>query len=117
MKMKNLGQRMADRGVTQKELSDVLGCHPVTMSRYVTGQREPDIAALITMADYLGTSIDYLVGRTENPAHVTMSGADAQMLSELVDLTPTERVSFLSFVAGLKANRAQPSFPPRTERE
>ena len=38
-----------------------------TISRYETGEREADYAALIAIADYFDVSIDYLLGRTENP--------------------------------------------------
>lgn len=38
-----------------------------TVSRYETGEREADYAMLIAIADYFGVSIDYLLGRTDNP--------------------------------------------------
>lgn len=38
-----------------------------SVSRYETGEREADYATLILFADYFNVSIDYLLGRTENP--------------------------------------------------
>ncbi len=38
-----------------------------TISRYESGDREPGIAELICIADYFRVSIDYLVGRTDDP--------------------------------------------------
>ena len=38
-----------------------------TISRYETGEREPGIDELIKIADYFNVSVDYLIGRTENP--------------------------------------------------
>lgn len=38
-----------------------------TISRYETGEREADYKTLILFADYFNVSIDYLLGRTENP--------------------------------------------------
>ena len=38
-----------------------------SISRYETGEREADYATLIAIADYFNVSIDYLLGRTENP--------------------------------------------------
>ncbi len=38
-----------------------------TISRYETGEREADYKTLILFADYFDVSIDYLLGRTENP--------------------------------------------------
>lgn len=105
--MENLIKRLEEKGITQKQLAEAVGCHSVTMSRYINDHRDPDVKTLIAMADYLDTSIDYLVGRTKNPAHVTMSEVDARILSELADITPGERTSLLAFLAGLKANRAE----------
>ena len=33
--------------------------------RYEYGQREPQLAVLIRMADFYGVSLDYLVGRSD----------------------------------------------------
>ena len=38
-----------------------------SISRYETGEREADYATLIAFADYFNVSIDYILGRTENP--------------------------------------------------
>lgn len=38
-----------------------------SISRYETGEREADYATLIRFADYFNVSIDYLLGRTDNP--------------------------------------------------
>ena len=37
-------------------------------SKYETGENDIPTAVLIALADYYGTSIDYLLGRTDNPA-------------------------------------------------
>lgn len=39
-----------------------------TISRYETGVRQADYETLILFADYFDVSIDYLLGRTDNPA-------------------------------------------------
>lgn len=38
-----------------------------SISRYETGEREADYTTLIAIADYFNVSIDFLLGRTENP--------------------------------------------------
>ncbi len=38
-----------------------------TISRYETGEREADYKTLILFADYFNVSVDYLLGRTNNP--------------------------------------------------
>lgn len=44
-----------------------LGMSQNTISRYETGAREPSRDDLIAIADYFDVSVDYLLGRTENP--------------------------------------------------
>ena len=55
------------RHITQLKMAMDLNVSQNTISRYENGEREPGIAALICIADYFCVSIDYLVGRTENP--------------------------------------------------
>jgi len=38
-----------------------------SISRYENREREADYATLIRFADYFNVSIDYLLGRTDNP--------------------------------------------------
>lgn len=38
-----------------------------TVSQYETGIREASYDVLIAIADYFDVSIDYLLGRTDNP--------------------------------------------------
>ena len=39
-----------------------------SISRYETGEREADYKTLIAIADYFNVSVDYLLGRTDDPA-------------------------------------------------
>lgn len=38
-----------------------------TLSRYENEVRQADYETLIRFADYFGVSVDYLLGRTDNP--------------------------------------------------
>ena len=55
------------KGVSQLRLAIELNMSQNTISRYETGEREPGINELIKLADYFGVSVDYLIGRTDNP--------------------------------------------------
>ena len=52
---------------SQIKLAMDLHLNQNSVSRYETGEREADYATLILFADYFNVSIDYLLGRTENP--------------------------------------------------
>ena len=55
------------KGISQLRLATELNTTQNTISRYETGEREPGITELIKLADYFNVSVDYLIGRTENP--------------------------------------------------
>ena len=56
----------------RKKLSQVrvamdLNMNQNSISRYENGEREADYNTLIAFADYYDVSVDYLLGRTDNP--------------------------------------------------
>ena len=55
------------KGISQIKLAMDLHTTQNTISRYETGEREPGINELIKIADYFNVSVDYLLGRTDNP--------------------------------------------------
>ena len=55
------------RRMSQITLAMELSMNQKSISRYETGEREADYATLIAIADYFHVSIDYLLGRTDNP--------------------------------------------------
>ena len=57
------------RKITQLKLAMDLNMNQNTISRYETGEREANYVALIELADYFDVSVDYLLGRTDNPRH------------------------------------------------
>ena len=56
-----------DNDLTQQQISEILLCDQSLYSKYERGERDIPITLLIKLADYYNTSIDYLVGRTNNP--------------------------------------------------
>ena len=64
MRLKELRKK---RNISQLKLAMDLTMNQNSISRYETGEREADYATLIQFADYFDVSIDYLLGRTENP--------------------------------------------------
>ena len=56
------------KGLTQKNLADFLGIALVSWQRFEYGTSKPKLENIIALSDYFDVSIDYLVGRTDNPA-------------------------------------------------
>ena len=55
-----------DADLKQKEIAAILGIDQRVYSNYEIGKREIPVHLLIILADYYDTTIDYLVGRTDN---------------------------------------------------
>lgn len=53
------------RGLTQKDVSELLGLSPITYALYENGNRQLSWQMLNQLADILKTSTDYLLGRTD----------------------------------------------------
>ena len=53
-----------DRDLNQAALADYLQIHQTTYSDYELGKLNIPISVLHKLADFYGTSIDYLLGRT-----------------------------------------------------
>lgn len=66
-KIQNLFKIMTEREISAKKISDDTGISTGNISDWKSGRCLPSINALITIADYLNVSIDYLVGRTDDP--------------------------------------------------
>jgi transcriptional regulator with XRE-family HTH domain len=59
-----------NKKVPQKEIANLLGINERALRNYEHGDREPNIDALIALADYFDVSLDYLVGRSDDPARL-----------------------------------------------
>lgn len=52
-----------DKDLKQREVAEILGVSRRTYTSYENGTYEPSIQSLIKLANFFGTTIDYLVGR------------------------------------------------------
>ena len=59
-----------ERQLTQKQVYEGVGMSPIGYQRYEYGDREPAYQKLLALADFFNVSIDYLVGRSDNPARI-----------------------------------------------
>ena len=76
---------------------------------------EPSIGKVFALASELDCSVDYLLGRTENPnAHVKSSEVNNQLIALLAQLTPVEQEMISSQIQGLLAAKKS-SLPKDSE--
>ena len=55
-----------DNDLTQKEIAEILGMSQTGYSKYETGENDIPTEVLIKLAEYYHTSIDYLLGLTDD---------------------------------------------------
>lgn len=55
--------------ITQKQLAESIGLSERGVQSYEISQRKPNYDALIAISDYFKVSIDYLVGRSDDPQY------------------------------------------------
>lgn len=57
-------------GLTQKQLAIESNLSEVGIKSYERNIREPAYRQLISLADFFNVSLDYLVGRSDNPQRI-----------------------------------------------
>lgn len=108
-----------NRNLTQDDMSTTLGISRAALSHYEQGRREPDYDTLITIADFFKVSLDYIMGRTDDPLasldpnnreftdHLELS--DDQLMQQFAltidgqKLTVEESKRFIAFVRAERA--------------
>ena len=65
--MKNLKKLRQQNNISQEKLAEVIYTSQQAIYKYEAGLSQPDINRLIDIADYFHTSVDYLIGHTDDP--------------------------------------------------
>jgi transcriptional regulator with XRE-family HTH domain len=57
--------------MAQGDVAQYLGVSRTAVTHWESGKKRPDLVNLVKLADLYNVSLDYLMGRTDNPAPVT----------------------------------------------
>ena len=57
-----------DQDISQQQIADYLMCDQSLYSKYERGERTVPLEIMVKLADYYHTSLDYLVGITDQKA-------------------------------------------------
>ncbi len=60
-------QLKLERKLLQKDIAAAIGLSLRAYQYYEKGQKEPTLSVLIRLADFFDVSLDYLVGRSDDP--------------------------------------------------
>ena len=95
------------RGLNQAQLADRAGLQPSAVSHFESGRRAPSFENLKRLADALGVTIDYLLGRVGEPG---LSGPEVeQLFRDMENMSQADRESvaaMASVLARKKKDRA-----------
>ena len=107
--IKMLRELRKQKGITMKQLGEIVDAAESTISQYETGKREPDYETLLTFAAYFGVSVDYLLlGEDKNSGQKEVSDADIKFAlfgdREINDEVFEEVKAFAQFAKERKKN-------------
>ncbi len=104
---KQLKALIDSRGLTQRKVAELIDTTETTISRYVSGDRTPNIETTVELARVIGVSLDTLVGvdtpdQPKQPPDIGIliscykkaSAADQRVLWTLLDryMSPEQRI-------------------------
>ena len=107
--MENLKKIREKKKVTQVRLSIAAEVSQETISAYESGKSYPSVETLIKIADFLGTSTDYLLGRINDDMpllSIKKNGFDSMdlMLLETFDkMTKDKKNKVIWYIDGLNS--------------
>ena len=93
----NLKKAREQKGLTQKDVAEIIGVAKSTYSLYESGSREPNVQTIKKIADTLNVSADVLLG-LEDPQTLTSH-------FNFDDFTPEELIKIEEFAEFVKFNR------------
>lgn len=102
--VKNLKSLRTEKGISQQQLADIIGTTQQSINKYENHKIEPDIATLISIAQYFNTSVDYLIGNTEinrvieNVEKFDLNGNEANLITKFRLLNDKEKESIMMVI-------------------
>lgn len=84
----NLKSMIESKGLYAKDIAINAGMTPTSLSRYISGLRDPTLENIWRLADYFGVTIDFLLGA--NADHRSDMGPDARHILVLYSMASEE---------------------------
>lgn len=85
MQFDNLKKLRESLDLNQKEFAETIGVNKTTYNNYESGIREPRADFFKTIADKYNTTIDFLLGLTDNPCCSSVNVSLSVVESKLID--------------------------------
>jgi len=106
--MSNMRKLLDNKEYSVTKLAMSSGISVSTVNSYLNGQKLPSITTLVSIADYLGCNLDYLIGRANNPELIDQYSVSNPGMDELffrIRRLPEVKVKMvLAYIEGLLDN-------------
>lgn len=93
------------KGFTQRQIADYIGCLPSVYSRYENGDREPSIEVLILLSRFLGVTIGYLVGNEVADSSNELTSYEISLINAAREADDRAREDALNMLLSHKVSR------------
>lgn len=67
------------KGFTQADLAKLLGVNQTAVGKYERGELEPNIHVLIKLSQIFETTVDYIIGNTDDYGAVNINGKRTEL--------------------------------------
>ena len=95
--------------MNQLEFAKKIGAAQNTVSNWENGKRQIDTDTAVKIADLFGVSVDYLLGRSDEPNTLSldeqMDGIEFALYGEVKELTDEQKQEILDYVRFKKQQR------------
>lgn len=94
------------KGISQKQLAVALNISQGAIGNWESGTRKPNSEYIKNIADYFGTTTDYLLGADDKPNNKLDLGiTDSAILDEIKTLKESEKKEILNYIKFIKSNK------------
>ena len=98
------------RNINQVNLATFCETSQESISAYENGKNFPSCEVLVKIADYLGTTTDYLLGRTKDDVSIyqlnknEITDDEAELISNYKNLSTENKLKLKGYIEALKKN-------------
>ena len=97
--IKNLKLLRLEKELSQKQLAEKVNVSQQSINKYENQNCEPDIDMLISMADYFGTTVDYLIGKDDSKySSDDLSSREWELLNWYRNIDDSRQEAFSAFI-------------------
>lgn len=100
------------KGITMKQLGQVVDLAESTISQYETGKREPDNETLLRISEYFGVTVGYLIGAEEKESgtstvHDILDDVDVAFYGDYKELSEDDKETLRTMARVMKERKAR----------